>query len=744
MTDPIGPAPLPIGPERSSCPVIRVLHVNSGRLYGGVEVVLEALHCHRTAAVEHDFAVCVEGRSAERLEAAGATVHRIGPARSSRPLSIARTRRTLRSVLRRGGYDVAVVHLAWTQALFGPAVRSVGIPLVSWYHDPTLSRWQPLDAWARRTPPDLMLCNSRYSAGLMAPYYPRVPIEVLSYPVAPPRPRPDGERAATRAALGIADGTTVILQASRWQPHKGQLEHVEALGRLAARPDWVCWMTGAPQQPEEAAYQDQVRTAAKRLGIADRIHFLGWQADLDRLRAAADLYCQPNALHEPFGLAFIEAMYAGLPVLATRMGGPAEMIDPTCGALVEPGDVAGLAGALERLIADPAERARLGTSGPVRAAVLCEPALVMDRLDAILGRAAAARPRPVSGVGRQRLAGAWERPHGRRVVVAGTTPDDLDPSCDPQPDRISVVLPTNGKPQHLREVLDAILGQDHPEIELILVLNGALPEVEAILADYGDRCRVIRNAADVGFAVAVNQGAAAATGRYLYVTANDIVLPPDYLGTLAGVAEADEGWGLLSGVWYDHDEPSRLVGFGGELRFAPTARVTPQTTLRDAARPHDVDWIMGASVFTSRAAWQALGGYREDFFAHYEDIDLCLRVRESGGYVRVVPAARLYHHEHGRGYGNRRIEYHKLRNYAAIHVLHGPAWVWPWLFAKYLVYTVPRVARALGSPGFYVHTVAGTLGGLPGWLRERLTRRRAKSPRLTEALTAHGRRPASV
>ena len=170
---------------------MRLLHVLGGRLYGGVEVALESIHRERprSPGLEMDFAVCYEGRPAERFEAAGATVHRLGPLRASRPLSIRRSRAALRGVLRRGGYDAMVSHLAWAQALLGPAARSAGVPLISWYHDPTVHRWHPLDAWARRTPPDLMICNSRYSAGRMARYYPGTPIEVMSYPVSPPRRR---------------------------------------------------------------------------------------------------------------------------------------------------------------------------------------------------------------------------------------------------------------------------------------------------------------------------------------------------------------------------------------------------------------------------------------------------------------------------------------------------------------------------------------------------------------------------
>lgn len=381
---------------------MRVLHINSGRFYGGVEVALERLHAHRGLApeIQPEYAVCFEGRGAEALEAAGATVHRLGRVRASRPLSVLNARRALRDLLRRGGYDLAITHLSWPQALLGPAVRSAGRPLVAWYHDPTVHRGHPMDAWARRTRPALMLCNSRYSAGLMRRYYPRTPIEVLSYPVDPPPPLPPGTRAAVRAEHGVDDpAAVVILQGSRWQAHKGQLEHVEALGRLADQPGWVCWMTGAPQQPSEITYQDQVRAAAERLGIADRVRFLGWQPDLDRLRAAADIYCQPNAFHEPFGLAFIEAMHAGLPVVATRLGGPAETVDASCGVLVAPKDVDGLARELSRLIADPAERARLGAGGPSRARELCDPSVVLGRLEDVLTALTGAGGPAFSGAG---------------------------------------------------------------------------------------------------------------------------------------------------------------------------------------------------------------------------------------------------------------------------------------------------------------------------------------------------------
>jgi glycosyltransferase involved in cell wall biosynthesis len=99
---------------------------------------------------------------------------------------------------------------------------------------------------------------------------------------------------------------------------------------------------------------------------------------------AADVYCQPNAGPEPFGLAFVEALYAGLPVVTSGFGGAALIVDRTCGVLTIPADAAAVATALRELIGDPARRRALGGAGPDRAESLCDPGRVLSRLPDLL------------------------------------------------------------------------------------------------------------------------------------------------------------------------------------------------------------------------------------------------------------------------------------------------------------------------------------------------------------------------
>ena len=100
------------------------------------------------------------------------------------------------------------------------------------------------------------------------------------------------------------------------------------------------------------------------------------------LTPAADVHCQPNSGPEPFGIVLVEALYAGLPVVTSGLGGAAEIVDQTCGVLTAPGDAEAVAAALRSLIQDPSRQRALGIAGPSRAESLCDPARVLRRLHA--------------------------------------------------------------------------------------------------------------------------------------------------------------------------------------------------------------------------------------------------------------------------------------------------------------------------------------------------------------------------
>jgi glycosyltransferase involved in cell wall biosynthesis len=353
---------------------MRVLHIYSGNLFGGIEALLVTLARHRDLCPEMEphFALCFEGRLSEELTAAGAAVHFLGEVRIRHVRAIWKARRKLSQLLESAHYDAIVTHGCWPHALFAPIVRLHGLPLVFWMHGAPQGRhW--LERWARSTKPDLVLANSHFIQSTVPRLFDDVCSEVVYYPVPDDHPvHLSRVRKETRTALNTPDDAVVIIQASRLERWKGHLLLLESLEQLRDISGWVCWIAGGPQRPQESKYLDEVKASAKSRRIADRTRFLGQRCDVPQLVAAADIHCQPNILPEPFGIAFVEALYAGLPVVTTRMGGPQEIVDHSCGMLTS-ADAESVSGALRDLIMDSRHRKRLRANGPARARAICDP-----------------------------------------------------------------------------------------------------------------------------------------------------------------------------------------------------------------------------------------------------------------------------------------------------------------------------------------------------------------------------------
>jgi glycosyltransferase involved in cell wall biosynthesis len=277
--------------------------------------------------------------------------------------------------------------MEWPLALFGAVVRSNKIPLVYWVHSISKGRhW--VDLWARLSLPDQVIFTSRFAASSHYLRTADVPSAIIYCPVAESTCNDPPE--AVRMELKTPVDAVVIMQVSRMESWKGQALHLQALNRIKNIPGWVCWLVGAPQRPHEAAYFTFLKTLAEELGIAERVRFLGQRTDVRRLLQSADIFCQPNEEPEPFGLVFIEALYSGIPVITTAMGGALEIVDDSCGILTEPDPMA-LAGAELELIANPILRRRLGAGAKSRARALCDVVTQINKIGAVLENLVEAR-----------------------------------------------------------------------------------------------------------------------------------------------------------------------------------------------------------------------------------------------------------------------------------------------------------------------------------------------------------------
>jgi O-antigen biosynthesis protein len=183
--------------------------------------------------------------------------------------------------------------------------------------------------------------------------------------------------------------------------------------------------------------------------------------------------------------------------------------------------------------------------------------------------------------------------------------------------------------------------------EVVVVDNGSTDGTREFLAAWaagGPRRKVVAPGENLGFAGGCNLGAAAATGRFLVFLNNDTFVLPGWLDCLlqpfsdrsvkvAGpLLLYPNGRVQHAGLAFDERGPHHL--------FAGLRADHPAVT-----RPRDCQAVTGAALAIRAADFQRLGGFDESFRNSFEDVDLCLRVRQEGGRIVYVPGSVAYHFE---------------------------------------------------------------------------------------------------
>jgi hypothetical protein len=307
---------------------------------------------------------------------------------------------------------------------------------------------------------------------------------------------------------------------------------------------------------------------------------------------------------------------------------------------------------------------------------------------------------------------------------------------------VTVVVLSYNRPRFLRLALASLAAQTHPAsaLEVLVVDNrsAASEEIAAVVAQF-PAFRLIANPENSGFTGGMNLGLRMASGDFVYLTEDDIVLDADNVAQLVEYIESDPRAGIVAGVMYDHDT-RRVWCAGGHVRLGPTLRLDlPGRGEPDRAQfPHhfEVSYICGATMLAHRDLWRALAGFRDDFFMYQEDVELGLRVLGMGRSLVIVPSARSYHCCPPRGPERAEISFHKFKNLFALYTLHAPARVLPEFFVHNGLLTLAR-GKSLASP--VLHAWAHFATRLPGLLRDR--RRLERVRRASGAARAGEQRP---
>lgn len=175
------------------------------------------------------------------------------------------------------------------------------------------------------------------------------------------RPPDLAARQRLRAELGLSAEAPLVISVGRLAQQKGYSVLIEAAAVVLSHvPEAHFLIVG------EGELKQTLQDQAAALGLAEAIHFLGRRSDVDRLLGAADLFAS-SSLWEGLPTVLLEAMAAGLPIVATDVSGTRELIeDGVTGLRVAPGDAPALAAAIVRLLREPALGATLTEQAALR------------------------------------------------------------------------------------------------------------------------------------------------------------------------------------------------------------------------------------------------------------------------------------------------------------------------------------------------------------------------------------------
>lgn len=275
--------------------------------------------------------------------------------------------RNVRANIRAAAPDIVHTHLGASDALGGMAARSLGVPVVSTVHamdwvTSIVSERAQLRLMAlvrRRCDARVIVVSESARTAYLATGWDRPEHVLTIHNGVTGVPQPGAGR-AVREELGIEPAAPVALMLSAMRPEKAHDVAIEAVARLARRlPGLQLVIVG------DGELRPQIEQAAAASGAA--VTMAGFRDDVMAVLDAADVLLHPSHV-EAFPTALLEAMAAGVPIVATAVGGIPEIVrDGEAGVLVEPPpDADRVADALERVLADSALRARLGAAGRER------------------------------------------------------------------------------------------------------------------------------------------------------------------------------------------------------------------------------------------------------------------------------------------------------------------------------------------------------------------------------------------
>jgi N-acetylglucosaminyl-diphospho-decaprenol L-rhamnosyltransferase len=207
-----------------------------------------------------------------------------------------------------------------------------------------------------------------------------------------------------------------------------------------------------------------------------------------------------------------------------------------------------------------------------------------------------------------------------------------------------VVVPSCNKAEMLALLLES-LSRQTIEHEVVVVDNGSTDGTRELLATRFPHVSLLALPENIGFGRAINRGVSGTRAETLVFVNNDAVCEPDFLERLCAGLAPTEGIVMTAGVLLKAEDPETIDSAG--IMFDRTLLAFDYLHGEPAGRlavelPGPLGASGGAGAF-ARSAFDAVGGFDENFFAYLEDVDLAVRLISAGGRCRLAPGARAFH-----------------------------------------------------------------------------------------------------
>ena len=407
---------------------------------------------------------------------------------------------------------------------------------------------------------------------------------------------------------------------------------LEAIGHLPPGSVSVDLYGGHVAYHGDDGYREQLEPLLRQAGV--RLHGAIEHERVAGALSSIDVLVVPSIWPENSPLVILEAFRAGLPVVASRIGGIPEVVaDGENGLLFCAGDSVALAGAIARLLQEP------GLLDTLRAGI---PPVRSIEDDVRFARSLYQEHRT------QRSQSAQSQ---RCSSIAALSPVSAQ--------RIAAVVLNFRTPDETLLAVKSLLASRRPIDDLIVVDNdssdagGAGDDIRDALKGVWPRISYIDTGSNLGFSGGMNVGIREAldrgAGRVLLVN-SDVIVPPDAVERLEESLDAAPHAGIAGPVVLSRSEPDTIASLGmsytpftGRMRHGGAGLAGSRADFARAKAGRAVDGVSGCAMLVRREVFEAVGLLEEDYFFGFEDLDFCLKARRSGFATILADRATIYH-----------------------------------------------------------------------------------------------------